>query len=605
MRTAVDSRKKESSEKKEVSSSLANSPGRHRVSVGSSDSGEKKKAGVSRSADGAGPSAGSGAGLKRVSTHSKDDRSRTAESRPESQAERKKRDDALRDLQRTAPGRADYADAQKGGNPGTGLKRQLERAKEDAAEARRDAGQGSAQRVTKTEAEVKRLEVRQAREAEATKKQREKYGPPMPGPRDPERTSPKEVRGKTPIEEALKSLGQPRPVSVEDRMLSPRPESQAERKKRDDALRDLQRTAPGRADYAEAQKGGNPGTGLTRQLGQAREDAAEAQRKADATGFGFSEQVRNTRAEVKRLEERQAPAARHGGPAAQPGQAPVSALPASRTMRSAATLGSLDPADKQNTIRPASTRTRPAQHTPDLDGGIGDLIGPGGGMGVEFLRQRVPGAVVNGPTHGFEPIPPDGKGGFGGFKAHANVGDVTFLNPPINRHGGPATTIGEASYGADIEVTGGISPKDGAKLEAQTFLGLRGAGAEQNYQSGPLNVGGQAETKLGLHLGGTVGATPRDGLEAEVEALAGSKVQLNEYKDDFGPLTLSAQPEAWSGFGGTAGLGVEKGEDGNWHLKGRAGVSPGIGGAMNFDVGVDLKPVEDVFNQAAALLGGG
>ncbi|WP_153028557.1 hypothetical protein [Amycolatopsis sp. YIM 10] len=140
--------------------------------------------------------------------------------------------------------------------------------------------------------------------------------------------------GKTPIDEALDSLQRPQPRSNEDRLLSPRLESQAERQKREEALRELQKTAKGRADYGEAQRGGNPGTGLVRQLERAREDAAEARRNADAKGQGPTQRVTETEAEVKRLEERQARESqaaknRQGG-----GAAPPSAPPAGTTEKS-------------------------------------------------------------------------------------------------------------------------------------------------------------------------------------------------------------------------------------------------------------------------------
>ncbi|MBP2179519.1 hypothetical protein [Amycolatopsis magusensis] len=151
--------------------------------------------------------------------------------RLEGSEERKKRGEALRDLQQTAPGRADYAEAQKGGNPGTGLKRQLDRAREDAAGARRDAdvtGLGTSQRTREAEAEVKRLEERQVRESGAARKRQggEKYGPPMPEPRgERERTLSERIAEdglgvRPPADEPLDSYGR-----LRDRRNAPAPPS--------------------------------------------------------------------------------------------------------------------------------------------------------------------------------------------------------------------------------------------------------------------------------------------------------------------------------------------------------------------------------------------
>ncbi|WP_206797872.1 hypothetical protein, partial [Amycolatopsis sp. MtRt-6] len=147
---------------------------------------------------------------------------------------------------------------------------------------------------------------RQTREAQAARNRqgkKEKYGPPMPDPRDREQDPPKspEAPGKSPIDQALDSLRQAPPKSVEDKLLSPR-ESKREREKREEALRDLQQTAKGRAQYGRDQQGGNPGTGLRRQLEQAKDEAAEARR---AAGRRTTQRVTETEAEVKRLEKRQ------------------------------------------------------------------------------------------------------------------------------------------------------------------------------------------------------------------------------------------------------------------------------------------------------------
>ncbi|WP_206797865.1 hypothetical protein, partial [Amycolatopsis sp. MtRt-6] len=289
------------------------SDGKKAPSASKKEAGPEKNAGVKRSGKGAGPHSGPGGGLKRESKGSKGEDSRTAASRgprktptDNAQEARKKSEEALRDLQRTAKGRAQYGRDQQGGNPGTGLRRQLEQAKDEAAEARRAAGRRTTQRVTETEAEVKRLEKRQTREAQAARNRqgkKEKYGPPMPDPRDREQDPPKspEAPGKSPIDQALDSLRQAPPKSVEDKLLSPR-ESKREREKREEALRDLQQTAKGRAQYGRDQQGGNPGTGLRRQLEQAKDEAAEARR---AAGRRTTQRVTETEAEVKRLEKRQ------------------------------------------------------------------------------------------------------------------------------------------------------------------------------------------------------------------------------------------------------------------------------------------------------------
>lgn len=80
--------------------------------------------------------------------------------------------------------------------------------------------------------------------------------------------------------------------------------------RRDEAMRDLQRTAPGRADYAASQRGGAPGTGQARQLRDARERAEEA-RAAAARPAGSTraweirqQQARAADAEVQRLDRR-------------------------------------------------------------------------------------------------------------------------------------------------------------------------------------------------------------------------------------------------------------------------------------------------------------
>jgi hypothetical protein len=174
----------------------------------------------------------------RQAVHNFAERGRTRTARSE-QPEQPDRNDWVREWQRLAPGISDYARSQRSGNPGSGLDRQLEDARERAEELSRarDGRAGQAQ------AEVRRLEQRNAH-LRAQVPQRRAQGAlrdfiegRKPAPDPVQRTLDDLTNGRTPA--------RPQGPTLED----------VQRARAEQERRDWERTAPGRADYAESQRG--------------------------------------------------------------------------------------------------------------------------------------------------------------------------------------------------------------------------------------------------------------------------------------------------------------------------------------------------------------
>ncbi|GGY18018.1 hypothetical protein GCM10010358_81680 [Streptomyces minutiscleroticus] len=68
-------------------------------------------------------------------------------------------------------------------------------------------------------------------------------------------------------------------------------------------------------------------------------------------------------------------------------------------------------------------------------------------------------------------------------------------------------------------------------------------------------------------------------------------------------IGFGAAAEGWAGPGAEAWWGYKKDDEGVWHLGGKAGVSPILGGSRGFEVTVDPDKVSESVGDAADAVG--
>lgn len=68
-------------------------------------------------------------------------------------------------------------------------------------------------------------------------------------------------------------------------------------------------------------------------------------------------------------------------------------------------------------------------------------------------------------------------------------------------------------------------------------------------------------------------------------------------------IGFGGTPEGWAGPGAKAWWGYKKDDDGNFHLAGKAGVSPILGGSVGFEITVDPDKLSETAGDAADAVG--
>ncbi|MEV6104909.1 hypothetical protein AB0M28_09360 [Streptomyces sp. NPDC051940] len=202
---------------------------------------------------------------------------------------------------------------------------------------------------------------------------------------------------------------------------------------------------------------------------------------------------------------------------------------------------------------------------------------------------------ANGPNAGAEAKGPDwGAGDFGSAEAHANLGDASAEGKLTN---GPLELDGkaEAYAGAKAEAAAKLN-LDGLNAEASASVGA-GASAEGNARAYHVGVTGGAEAFVGAEAGASVTAG-QDGVGVSAEAFAGAKGSVSG-GGDIGGIGIGATAEGWAGPGAEANFGVTQDPQGKWHIGGKMGVSPILGGAVGVEVTFDPKEFTDTVSDVA------
>ncbi|MQY11536.1 hypothetical protein SRB5_16550 [Streptomyces sp. RB5] len=202
---------------------------------------------------------------------------------------------------------------------------------------------------------------------------------------------------------------------------------------------------------------------------------------------------------------------------------------------------------------------------------------------------------ANGPNAGAEAKGPDwSKGEVGSAEAHANLADAsaegTLQNGPVELSG-----KAEAAVGAKAEAAAKLG-LDGLDAEASASVGAS-ASAEGSARAYHVGVSGSAEAFAGAEAGVNVVAG-KEGLGFNAEAFAGAKGEVSAGADVAG-IGIGATAEGWAGPGAEAGAGVTKDAQGKWHIGAKVGISPGLGGALGFEVTVDPKEFTDTVGDIA------
>ncbi|MEU3922224.1 hypothetical protein [Streptomyces sp. NPDC029004] len=208
---------------------------------------------------------------------------------------------------------------------------------------------------------------------------------------------------------------------------------------------------------------------------------------------------------------------------------------------------------------------------------------------------------ASGPGVGSEASGPNiGKGKLAEAEAHADLGrakaEGTLTNGPVKLAG-----EAEAYAGAKASAAAGIT-NEGAQAEAKAFAGAE-ASASGTADAGPVGVYGRAEAMAGVEAGVNAQAG-LDGVQLGAEAFAGAKGSVGAGAD-VGGIGAGATVEGWAGPGAEASLNASKDANGVWHVGPKVGFSPGLGGAVGFEVTVDPGKVVDTVGDAAGWVGDG
>lgn len=187
----------------------------------------------------------------------------------------------------------------------------------------------------------------------------------------------------------------------------------------------------------------------------------------------------------------------------------------------------------------------------------------------------------------------------GGIKGYANLveGKVT----------GQTTAAG-------VDLSGTASGNVGANASAIAAVTQDGAKVAVNAQvgasavlEGKANYGILGATAKGTGFAGAEAdaslTAGKDGLKGQAGAFAGAKAG-GSVGADVGGLGAGVTGEAWAGVGAEAEFDLGKGDDGKWHIGGRAGAGLGLGAKVGGEITIDPPKIADTAGKAAKAIGG-
>jgi hypothetical protein len=206
---------------------------------------------------------------------------------------------------------------------------------------------------------------------------------------------------------------------------------------------------------------------------------------------------------------------------------------------------------------------------------------------------------VTGPGAGFSVTTDPKYGKEGSVKAYADLFHAT-AQGTLTNGGWKLAGIADGYGGARATANYGFNNK-GVVGKAEASAGLR-ALAEGRAEYGPYaGVYGRAEGFAGAEAGVNAKAT-KDEFTVGAKAFAGAKGTVAGGGEAAG-IGFGATAEGWAGPGAEAWWGYKKDDEGKFHLGGKAGVSPILGGSVGFEITVDPDKLSQTVGDAADAVG--
>ena len=206
---------------------------------------------------------------------------------------------------------------------------------------------------------------------------------------------------------------------------------------------------------------------------------------------------------------------------------------------------------------------------------------------------------LTGPGVGFSATTDPKYGKEGSVKAYADLFHATAQGTLTNGDWKLAG-IADGYGGARATANYGFNNK-GVVGKAEASAGLR-ALIEGRAEYGPYaGVYGRADGFAGAEVGVNAKAT-KDEFTVGAKAFAGAKGGIAGGGEVAG-IGFGATAEGWAGPGAEAWWGYKKDDDGNFHLGGKAGVSPILGGSVGFEFTVDPDKLSGTAGDAADAVG--
>lgn len=207
-------------------------------------------------------------------------------------------------------------------------------------------------------------------------------------------------------------------------------------------------------------------------------------------------------------------------------------------------------------------------------------------------------ASLTGPDAGFTATGPK-YGKEASFKAYADLFHAT-ADGSLTK--GRLTLSGIADVYGGARATGNIGITDkGFVAKAEASAGIR-ALAEGRAEYGHVTGYGRAEGFAGAE-GALSAKLTKEEVTVGAKAFAGAKGSISGGAEVAG-IGVGVTGEGWAGPGAEAWWGYKKDEEtGVWKLGGKAGGSPGLGGAVGLEITVDPDKVAKAAGDVADLVG--
>ncbi|WNM29600.1 hypothetical protein RKE30_03925 [Streptomyces sp. Li-HN-5-11] len=208
---------------------------------------------------------------------------------------------------------------------------------------------------------------------------------------------------------------------------------------------------------------------------------------------------------------------------------------------------------------------------------------------------------LTGPGAGFSVTTDPKYGKEGSAKAYADLFHATAAGTLTNGDW-KLSGIADGYGGARATANYGFNNK-GVVGKAEASAGLR-ALVEGRGEYGPyVGIYGRADGFAGAEAGVNAKAT-KDELTVGAKAFAGAKGGVAGGGEVAG-IGFGATAEGWAGPGAEAWWGLKKDDNGEFHLGGKAGASPILGGAVGFEITVDPHKLSKTVGDAADAVGDG